>query len=383
MNQYIILLLFILLFIIIFIILISYNIRSRYKGGGAFIKLKNNKGQNDTNANNIKSNDHIKSNKIIEIEIEIESIQFITPALLTDILNIIKHRHVSHPNFHIISEDDQKFYERQAHILTNKFNLDFEITHMQLCAIRGMEIQIYIGMSKPKIKELSKQIKEDFQNGFDLTLIADKHKLPYLLTLKQLCEDFGYNQKETKHFLRKDKPFPEELAALNSELDQILKLDPTSSFNSSDAKTRSLEFEDLVAKKLSDLHIKFKTEVHIKEEAEAAASVAAIKDNDANDDANGSNDANIEPILTPDFLFTDHNQHIQLNGIEIKWIEVKNYPYYKHRFLEKNVQKQAKKYYNKYGNGVFIFKCGVLCDAKGNAPHADNIPSVKFIGWEK
>ena len=389
MNQYlIILLLFILLFILIFIILISYN--TTYNGGGKILKSANKDGTNKDGAHKNgahKDGAHKDSahkdgaHKDVAhkdgahkyIEIEISSIQFITPALLSDILNIIKHRHASHTNFQIISEDDKKFYERQAHILTNKYHLDFDITHMQLCAIRGMEMQIYIGMSKAKIKELSKQIKEDFQNGFDLTLIADKHKLPYILTLKQLCEDFGYNQKETKHFLRKDKPFPDELAALNGELEHILKSDPTSSLNSNDAKTRSIEFEDLVAKKLSDLHIKFKTEVHIKEEADAAAADAAAADGDDNS----------EPVLTPDFLFTDPNQHIKLNGIEIKWIEVKNYPYYKHRFLEKNVQKQAKKYYNKYGNGVFIFKCGVLCDAKGNAPHADNIPSVKFIGWEK
>ena len=390
MNQYlIILLLFILLFILIFIILISYN--TTYNGGAKILKSAHKDGTHKDGAHKDgahkdgthkdgahkdgahkdgthKDGTH-KDGTHKDIEIEISSIQFITPALLSDILNIIKHRHASHTNFQIISEDDQKFYERQAHILTNKYHLDFDITHMQLCAIRGMEVQIYIGMSKAKIKELSKQIKEDFQNGFDLTLIADKHKLPYILTLKQLCEDFGYNQKETKHFLRKDKPFPDELAALNGELDHILKLDPTSSLNSNDAKTRSIEFEDLVAKKLSDLHIKFKTEVHIKEEADGAA-------------ANADGD-DVEPLLTPDFLFTDPNQNIKLNGIEIKWIEVKNYPYYKHRFLEKNVQKQAKKYYNKYGNGVFIFKCGVLCDAKGNAPHADNIPSVKFIGWEK
>jgi len=398
MNQYlIILLLFILLFILIFIILISYN--TKYNGGAKILKSAHKDGthkdgthkdgthkdgthkdgthkdgahkdganKDGSNKDGAHKDGAHKDGTHKDIEIEISSIQFITPALLSDILNIIKHRHASHTNFQIISEDDQKFYERQAHILTNKYHLDFDITHMQLCAIRGMEMQIYIGMSKAKIKELSKQIKEDFQNGFDLTLIADKHKLPYILTLKQLCEDFGYNQKETKHFLRKDKPFPDELAAINGELDHILKLDPTSSLNSNDAKTRSIEFEDLVAKKLSDLHIKFKTEVHIKEEADAAA----------------ANADDVEPLLTPDFLFTDSNQNIKLNGIEIKWIEVKNYPYYKHRFLEKNVQKQAKKYYNKYGNGVFIFKCGVLCDAKGNAPHADNIPSVKFIGWEK
>jgi len=150
MNQYlIILLLFILLFILIFIILISYN--TKYNGGAKILKSANKDGAHKDGAHKDgahkdganKDGAH-KDGANKDIEIEISSIQFITPALLSDILNIIKHRHTSHTNFQIISEDDQKFYERQAHILTNKYHLDFDITHMQLCAIRGMEMQIYI-----------------------------------------------------------------------------------------------------------------------------------------------------------------------------------------------------------------------------------------------
>jgi hypothetical protein len=232
---------------------------------------------------------------------------------------------------------------------------------MQLCAIRGMEMQKMIAYSKSHIEAMSKTIKEDFENGYDLTLIADKHKFPYMLTLKQLCSDFGYSQQEIKDFIKKVKPFPEKLNAINSELDHILKTDPTSYVNTVDARNRANDFEDAVAKLLKSKGITYLTENEIR---------------DKHTEAKDKNPEGEEEVLaTPDFLF-DKGENVVLNDFPIKWIEVKNYPYYAHKFLENGVQQQAKKYHTKYGNGVFIFKCGVL-------QNYHTIDGVKFIGWEK
>jgi hypothetical protein len=297
-------------------------------------------------------------------------------------LNIIKHRHHSNTNYNVLTEDDTKFYERQAHILANKYNLDFENTHMQLCSIRNMEIQIYMAQCSHHIKSLSKTIQEDFKKGFELTLIADKHKLPYILTLKELCASFGHSPKEIKKFLRKEKPFPEELNAINSELDYILKSDITSSVNSENARTRATEFENEVAKILKELNIKYYTENDLREKHANNEKTGGKKDKKDEKEKEmknigGADDEDAqEALITPDFLFHE-NESVTLNEFPIKWIEVKNYAYYKHKFMEKNIQSQAKKYYNKYGNGVVIFKCGVICDHM----HADGILNVKFIGW--
>jgi hypothetical protein len=350
----IVILVFILLLTIVYIILTRVK---KYTGGKKYSNIKfNSIIKSKLNGKNtikgiLKSdakNEDIKKS----IDIKLESIPCISREVLSDMLNVIKHRHQSNPNFNAMSDDDAKFYERQAHIINNKYNLHFETTHMQLCAIRGMEMQIMIAHSKHKIESMAKTIKEDFESGFELTLIADKHKLPYILTLKQLCADFGYSQQDIKDFLRKNKPFPEKLSALNAELDSILKSDMTSSLNSNEARLRATEFENDVAKMLKDLGIKFVTEEGIK---------------------SAHNDNNGEALTTPDFLL-DKGQSITLNEFPIKWIEVKNYPYYGHKFLEKGVQQQAKKYQAKYGSGVFIFKCGVICDYA-------TIDGVKFIGW--
>lgn len=369
MNMYIpIILLFILILIIVYICVIFRYNKKYYMGG------------TNTNTKNITKN------------IKIESIPCISNNLLIDMLNIIKHRHHSNTNYNAMTDDDIKFYERQSHILANKYNLDFNNTHMQLCSVRSMEIQIYMAQCSHKVATLSKTIKEDFEKGFDLTLIADKHKLPYILTLKQLCSSFGHSPKEIKRFLRKEKPFPKELDAINSELDYILKSDTTSSINSENARTRATEFEGQIDNILKKLNIKYYTENDLREKYNLAnlANLANLDnlDNLDNKKSGGKKkktaektedvdeDISQENLITPDFLFHE-NESITLNEFPIKWIEVKNYVYYKHKFMEKNIQNQAKKYYNKYGNGIFIFKCGVICDHA----HADVTPNVKFIGW--
>jgi len=361
MNIYIfIILLFILILTIVFIIdqqKIFYTIK--YGGklktnthNKANMVNKNNK-DNVVNKDNMVNKDNVVNKK--QINIVINSIPCISKLLLLDIINIIKHRHTSITNFNTMTDDDNKFYERQAHILANKFHLDFETTHLQLCSIRNLELQIYVANSKSKIKSLLPTIKKDFEKGFELTLIADKHHLPYLSTLKQLCSIYNYSQNDIKSFLRKEKPFPKELDGLNSELSSILDLDPTSYINSNKAKKHATDFENEIEKLLSSLHIEFYTE---------------------NDIRKNHNSDDHESMITPDFLFKE-GQNITLNEYPINWIEAKNYAYYKHKFLDQGIQQQAKKYFNKHGNGVIIFKCGVYCDNQ----HADGLPNVKFIGW--
>ena len=368
---------FILIFSIVFIFLnrcrckdvISRNNsiarnNSIYSGGKSKKALKKNKSLHSDDIaskqeNVVSKQENVVSKKGVTI-LTVDSIPYISKELLSDILNIIKHRHKSIPNFNGLTEEDKKFYERQSHILENKYNIDFDTTYMQLCAIRGMEMQKMIAYSKSHIESMSKTIKEDFENGYDLTLIADKHKFPYMLTLKQLCSDFGYSQQEIKDFIKKVKPFPEKLNAINSELDHILKTDPTSYVNTVDARNRANEFEDAVAKLLKSKGITYLTENEIRDKHTEA------KDKDPESE---------EVLATPDFLF-DKGENVVLNDFPIKWIEVKNYPYYAHKFLENGVQQQAKKYHTKYGNGVFIFKCGVI-------QNYHTIDGVKFIGWEK
>ena len=295
-----------------------------------------------------------KTNSSKDKIISIDSIQCIPVELLADMQNILKRRFETNLNFNILNEDDKKFYERQSCILAEKYNINSEIIYRQILSIRNQELSISIAHLGDKIHHLIKTVKSDFESGYDLSLIADKHKLPYIATLKQLCAEYGYSKNEIKEFLRKKTPFPEKLNKLNSEIDFILENDITSSVNNINNKKKADEFEKLVADKLDKLGIGYISEMDIREAAN-----------------------NEEGQITPDILFKK-DQDIILNGKKINWIELKNFPYYKNKLLEKKIQQQAKKYYNKYGIGVFIFKLGVLC----TCPHADGLPDVKFIGWE-
>jgi len=286
-----------------------------------------------------------------EINLEIKSITF-TKHLLHDMLGIIHKRHQMDPNFKLITDEETSFYERQARILENKYKLDYESIKLQLFSIRKLEIMAFIYQCTGKVKKLSKEIKHDFENGFELTLIADRHKIPYIMALKQLFSEYGYSEREIKKILRKEKKVPDKMKAIESELDFILKSDPTSSINSLEGKKLATKFENSIAQFLNKNGVKYISE----EEARNKN-----KKNDKNDD-----------IFTPDFLLKD-GQSVTINGFPISWIEVKNYAYYGNKILENGIQKQSKKYYNKYGNGVFIFRCGALENAGNN--------NVKFIGW--
>jgi hypothetical protein len=349
MNYVIYILLFILIFIVVFIVQITHNKYSIY--GGKKLKEKSPHSGKQLKEKSPHSGKQLKEKSV---NININCIQPITTNLLNDILNIIKKRHGVAPNYNIMSSDDISFYERQAHLLENKYKIKYEILKNQLFSIRNAELLIYISQCKKKVQSMSKLIKEDFENGFDVTLIADKHKLPYIMTLKQLCLECGYSKKDIKKFLKKEKKIPNKLQALNSEIDFILKSDPTSYINSLDSKKRVNEFEKKVAMFLDSKHIKYTTEDEIRNGGKQLKHLHS-------------------DIITPDFLL---NRAILINNFMAHWIEVKNYTYYGNTILEPGIQAQANKYYNKYGPGIFIFRYGIVA----NLSNVEN-NRVYFIGW--
>lgn len=57
--------------------------------------------------------------------------------------------------------------------------------------------------------------------------------------------------------------------------------------------------------------------------------------------------------LTPDFLLKDMGKY--------KWLDAKNYPHFDSRMTRKKLKKQAKKYTDAFGPGIFVFD-GIWCD---------------------
>lgn len=63
--------------------------------------------------------------------------------------------------------------------------------------------------------------------------------------------------------------------------------------------------------------------------------------------------------LTPDILLTEK---VKINGVEISWIEYKNYTLTDAPFLYKSNLKQVAKYHNKWGVGAIVYNRGVVAD---------------------
>ena len=97
--------------------------------------------------------------------------------------------------------------------------------------------------------------------------------------------------------------------------------------------------------------------------------------NNSKDNSKDNSKGNSKDNLTPDFLLKNP---VIINKFTVYWIEVKNYVYYGNIILESGIKKQANKYYNKYGSGIFIFKYGVLSPELMKK----NINGVNFIGWK-
>jgi hypothetical protein len=267
-----------------------------------------------------------------------------------------------------MNSEDISFYERQAHLLENKYKIKYEILKDQLFSIRGGELLVYISQCSGKVKSMSKMIKEDFENGFDITLIADKHKLPYIMTLKQLFFEYKYSKEDIKKFLKKEKKLPTNLQSINSELDFILKSDPTSYINNLNNKKEADAFEKEVAAFLDSKNIKYITE---NDQRLPHNNKQCLHSGGGNSGKRCLRSGN----ATPDFLF---NEATIINKCKAHWIEVKNYAYYGNKILDPGIRDQANKYYSKYGSGIFIFKYGIIEDIIKNPINN----GVYFMGWE-
>ena len=64
-------------------------------------------------------------------------------------------------------------------------------------------------------------------------------------------------------------------------------------------------------------------------------------------------------ICTPDFLILSQ---LVINGIDIKWIDAKNFYGSNNKFVINSIKKQTEKYIKSYGSGAVIFKLG--CNEK-------------------
>lgn len=96
----------------------------------------------------------------------------------------------------------------------------------------------------------------------------------------------------------------------------------------------AIDYENAVAHSLDDAGVRYKTERVLAAEQAAAEGRA---------------------MATPDFLLLSK---VYYDGVEIKWIDVKHYFYYRGTFLDDKLFKQCAKYNERFGRGCLMFAYG-------------------------
>ena len=313
---------FILLIIMSFLLFNKYHFKSKYGG---------------SKSRSILAFEHNQLKPIFNITIK--EIPCISKELFSKMLEIIYKRHKLISNFSHMTIDDNKYFEEQISFISKEeiSPISKEQLLNQIKVLRNMEISKFIMHSNIK----NKPINTDFLKGESIMKIADKYKLPYLVTLNQLLSNFNYSHNEIKQIIKngeikqiKDSINDEIKNSINTEINKILNADLNSAINQQKNKYKATQFEEKIANKLTKLGIKFKTE------------------QDFNKIEQGT--------LTPDFLF-DPSQTIILNGQHINWLDAKNFLFYKNSIMEKKIKLQATKYTKAFGFGAFIFSQGSIC----------------------
>ena len=176
-----------------------------------------------------------------------------------------------------------------------------------------------------KIFNKRQELNNQYNNKIDILDLTKKYNTSPLTLFRIILKSRGYNKKKIKEIIKNNK-------YLNKydieQLNKAIKNDWFAGINKEKQLKKSLEYENKIQNFLDKYKVKYKTQ----------------------DDLLANPDKN--KLLTPDFLI---KSKLQINGDQIYWIDAKNfYGAYTISNIY-NLKKQAKKYNEAFGKGVFIF----------------------------
>lgn len=171
-----------------------------------------------------------------------------------------------------------------------------------------------------KVYKNKKKIYNEYKKNNILDLSV-KYNIPPLTIFRIILKVRGFNKNKIKKIISEgiDDPYD------NKQLKIAIKNDYYTGTNKEKQLQKSLDYEYKIQKFLDKYNISYYTQDEL------------IKKNS---------------LLTPDFLI---KSDLQINNINIYWIDAKNFygGYTRNNIL--NLQKQSKKYNNAFGSGAFIF----------------------------
>ena len=182
-----------------------------------------------------------------------------------------------------------------------------------------------------KVKNQLKFLIKDYQN-IDILKLSKKYKLSHVSLMRLILKKKYPNIKSIKKSILQLNSFDKEQLKLAEENDYVAPLDQDN------IQKYSEDYEKKIEKYLDKKNIKYKTQELLVQEQ--------IKEKGY-------------PYATPDFLLTEP---IQINGLIVNWLEIKNFYGTNIKFMNNKIQKQVNKYFNKWGTGCLVFRYGVYKD---------------------
>jgi hypothetical protein len=179
-----------------------------------------------------------------------------------------------------------------------------------------------------KVKNKLKMLLKDYQS-IDILDLSKKYKLSPVSLMRLILKKKYPNIKSIKKSILNFNSFDKEQLELAEKNDNIAPLDQDN------IQIRSEEYEDKIGKYLDKKNIKYKNQDALVQEQ--------IKEKG-------------HPYATPDFLL---EEPIEINGTIVNWLEIKNFYGTNIKFMNKKIQKQINKYFNKWGPGCLVFRYGI------------------------
>lgn len=239
---------------------------------------------------------------------------------------------------------DKSFIPFNAEMLTDevarinkKYNSN--ITADAIIKIRQMELGMRSQRSGIQILKMGDTLLAASNNGESVLSLSRKYNLSPIMVLRQILSELNYSDSAIKNMLTNNS---DELPPkFKAEINDILAADINSQSNMKNIHQSAQNYEEKVAKWLSDNGIKFTTEDELRKQNKS---------------------------ITPDFYL---EEPIKINGQLIHWIDAKDYVLYGCKLVASKLKKQTKKYTETFGRGALIFSGGITC---GESINIDNPP---------
>lgn len=199
-----------------------------------------------------------------------------------------------------------------------------------ILSIRASLMRNHMMMTHKKLIKNKKDIINDYEkNHIDILDLTTKYDGSPLNLLRIIFEN-KYDKKLQKIIKNDDILDKRD----DEQLNIAIQNDIYALINQDEIIKKAEEFEDKVALYLDKLNVKYKTQKELYEEQLKEEGIVTI---------------------TPDFLILNK---FYINGVQINWIDAKNFYGANSNFVYTKIKKQTKKYIKEWGKGALVFNLG-------------------------